>query len=191
MLYKRLTLITFLLTFHWLLLACGPMTIKDEATQSYIPLQGWVLELRQNVTIPPGRTRIFFQEGRLLYGVNEYKPHCHIIVREITEQAQTVYAGRFAIEKVHGRVGEVVMNNLIRLAVVGSADIMADGGNGNGEGMMIYTYFMKLHSDDQPQVTYLACGGVADYPALADYPTLQEIYTSIGDYAVLEPPVEG
>jgi hypothetical protein len=50
---------------------------------------------------------------------------------------------------------------------------------------------MKLHSDNQPQVTYLVCGGVADYPAFADYPTLQDIYTSIGDYAVLVRPVEG
>jgi hypothetical protein len=190
MLYKRLTLITFLLTVHWLLLACGPMTIKDEVTQSYIPLQGWVLELRQDVTIPPGRSRVFFQEGRLLYGVNEYKPHCHIIVREITDQAQTVRAGRFTIENVYGRDGEVVMNDLIRLAAVGSTDIMADGGNGNGEGLKIYSYFMRLHSDNQPQVTYLACGGVADYPAFADYPTLQDIHTSIGDYAVLLPPVE-
>ena len=189
MMNKRLALITFLLTSHWLLLACGSMTIKDEATQSYIPVQGWVLELRQNVTIPPGRTRVFFQEGQLLYAVNEYKPHCHISVREITEQAQTVYAGRFTIEKVYGRDGEVVMKDLIRLAAVGSAGIMADGGN--GEGMKIYSYLMKLHSDNQPQVTYLACGGVADYPAFADYPTLQDIYTSIGDYAVLVRPVEG
>ena len=191
MLYKRLSLITFLLTFPWLLLACGSMTIKDETTQSYIPIHGWVLELRQNVTIPPGRTRVFFQEGRLLYGVNEYKPHCHISVREITEQAQTVYTGRFTIEKVYGRDGEVVMRDLIRLAAVGSADFMADGGNGNGEGMKIYSYIMKLHSDIQPQVTSLVCGGVADYPAFADYPTLQDIYTSIGDYAVLVRPAEG
>jgi hypothetical protein len=90
---------------------------------------------------------------------------------------------------VYGRDGEVVMKDLIRLAAVGSADIMADGGN--GEGMKIYSYLMKLHSDYQPQVTYLACGGVADYPAFADYPTLQDIYTSIGDYAVLVRPVEG
>jgi len=191
MLYKRLCLITFLLTFHCLLLGCGSMTIKDEATQSYIPVQGWVFELRQDVSIPAGRARVFFQEGRLLYGVNEYKPHCHISVRNITEQAQTVYAGRFTIEKVYGRDGEIVMNDLIRIAAVGSADIMADGGNGNGEGMKIYSYIMKLHSDNQPQVTHLACGGVADYPAFADYPTLQDIDTAIGDYAVLVRPGAG
>ena len=167
------------------------MTIKDEATQSYIPVQGWVFELRQDVSIPAGRARVFFQEGRLLYGVNEYKPHCHISVRNITEQAQTVYAGRFTIEKVYGRDGEIVMNDLIRIAAVGSADIMADGGNGNGEGMKIYSYIMKLHSDNQPQVTHLACGGVADYPAFADYPTLQDIDTAIGDYAVLVRPGAG
>lgn len=183
--YKRLNFIMYLLALHGLLTACSTMTIKDEATRSYIPMQGWVLELHRDVSIPPQRARVFFQDGRLQYGVNEYRPHCHISVRRLSAQDQTVHAGRFSIEKVYGRVGEVVTGDHIQLAAAGSADIMAEGGNGNGEGLKIYSYIMKLRSDQQPQVTHLVCGGVADMPALADYPTLQDIVNALGDYATL------
>jgi len=64
------------------------------------------------------------------------------------------------------------------------ATIIASGG-GNGEGLLMYTYFMALHSDKQPQVTYFVCRGAFDTPAFAAYPTLQDIQTAMGDYATL------
>ena len=174
-----------LITFHWLLSACGPVTIKDTATQSYIPIEGWILELHQNVVIPAGRTRVFFQDGRLLYAINEYKPHCQLRIRDISEQSQTVQAGRFTIEKVSGSVDEVVSNDPILLAAASTTVIAGDGGDGNGENRLIYLYFMGLHADKQPHVTYLVCGGASEEPFLANYPTIQDIYTSMGDYATL------
>jgi len=188
--YKRLTFITLLFTFHWLLLACGSMTIKDTTTQSYIPIQGWILELHQNVVIPPGRTRVFFQGGRILYAVNEYEPHCQLRVRDISEQPQAVHADRFTIDKVFGNVGEIVSTERILLAAAG-ATVIADGGNGNGEGRLIYFYFMGLHADKQPHVTYLVCGGASEEPSRAEYPTLQDIVTSMGNYATLILPGDG
>lgn len=181
--YMRLTFITFLFTFHWLLLACGPMTIKDTTTQSYIPIQGWILELHQNVVIPSERTRIFFQEGRLLYAVNEYKPHCQLRVRDISEQPQVIHADRFTIDKVFGSIDEIVSNDRILLAAA-SATVIA-GGDGNGENRLTYFYHMRLHSDEQPHVTHLVCGGALEEPFLAAYPTIQDIYTSMGGYATL------
>jgi hypothetical protein len=49
----------------------------------------------------------------------------------------------------------------------------------------MYTYFMGLHSDRQPHVTYFVCGGAFEEPALADYPTLQDIQAAMGGYATL------
>ena len=183
--YKRLTFITLLSTFHWLLIACGSMTIKDTTTQSYIPIQGWILELHQNVVIPAGRTRVFFQGGRILYAVNEYEPHCQLRVRDISEQPQAVHADRFTIDKVFGNVGELVSTDSILLAAAGATVIAGGGGNGNGEGRLIYFFFMGLHADKQPHVTYLVCGGASEEPFRAEYPTLQDIVTSMGDYATL------
>jgi hypothetical protein len=192
MLYKRLTIITFLSALHLLLLACGPATIKDTTTRSYIPIQNWVLELSRDVVIPPGRTRVFFQQGSLLYGINEYEPHCQLRIRDISNQPQLVQADRFDIDEVFGTVDQIVTNDRIRLAAVGVTVIAGGGGNGNGNGesRQIYFYFMGLRSDKQPHVTYLVCGGALEEPAIADYPTIQDIRISMGDYATLILPTD-
>ena len=166
------------------------MTIMDTSTRSYFPIEGWILELHRDVAIPSGRTRVFFQGGRVLYAADEYQPHCQLTVRNLSDQPQTIHAGRFVIERVFGKVGETVSSDSIRLAASVTPALIADGGNGNGEGPQIYTYHMKLKSEDQPHVTYLVCGGAADFPALADYPTLQDIHTSLGNLAGLVLPAD-
>jgi hypothetical protein len=185
---RRFTVIGLFVACAWLLSACGPMTIRDTATHTFVPIQGWVLELHQDVTIPPNRTRIFFQEGRASYGINEYEPHCQLRVRPISERPQPVHADRFTIEKVFGNVDSIVSNDPIRLAAAGTAVVMGGGGDGDGPSRVIYFYFMGLHSDKQPDVSYLVCGGALDDAALARYPTLQEIRTAMGDYATLVTP---
>jgi len=192
MLYRRSACITFLFSLQCLLSACGSVTIRDTATQSNIPIQGWMLELHRDVVIPPHRTRVFFQAGRLIYGINEFEPHCQLRVRDISEQAQDVHADLFTIGKVFGTLDQIVSNEPVRLAAAGGAFIVGGGnGNGNGESRQMYLYFMALHAEKQTNVTYLVCGGALDDPALAEYPTIQEIRTAMGDYATLVLPDQG
>jgi hypothetical protein len=167
------------------------MTIMDTTTQSYLPIQGWVLVLHQNVVISPGRTRVFFQGGRLLSAVNEYEPHCQLRVRDLSEEPRTVHADRFTIDRVFGNFGEIVHNDHIRLASASAAVIADGGGDGDAESRLIYFYFLGLHADEQPNVTYLVCGGASEEPALARYPSIQDIYTALGDYATLLLPGDG
>lgn len=184
MIPRRWILITLMFGCHCLS-ACGPLTIKDTTTQSFIPLQRGVLELHQDVVIPARRTRVFFQDGRLIYGINEYAPHCELRVRDISEQTQTVTADRFTIDKVFGTLDEIVSSGPVRVASAGATIIASGGGGGNGETRLMYTYFMALHSDQQPNVSYFVCGGAFEEPAFVDYPTLQDIHTATGDYATL------
>lgn len=150
-------------------------------------MQRGVLELHQNVTIPAHRTRVFFQDKRSLYGIDEYYPHCELRVRYLSQQTQTVEADRFTIDEVFGTLDQVVSNDRSRVVTVGATVIAGGGGNGggNGEGRQMYLYFMALHSDQQPQVTCPVRGGALLEPAFADYPSLQDIQTAIGDYATL------
>lgn len=187
MIARRWIPIAFLFICHCLS-ACGPLTIKNTTTQSFVPIQHGVFELHEEVVIPANRTRVFFQKGRLLYGINEWYPHCQLRVRNILEQAQTVKADRFTIDKVFGTLEQVVSNDPVIVAAVGASVIAGGGGGnggGNGEGREMYTYFMALRSEEQPQVTFLVCGGAVLEPALAEYPTLQDIQTALGDYATL------
>jgi len=187
MIPRRWILMACLLSCHCLS-ACGPLTIKDTTTQSFTPLQRGVLELHQEVVIPANRTRVFLQQGRLLHGINEYYPHCQLRVRNILEHAQTVQADRFTFDKVFGTLDQVVSSDPVQVAAVGATVIAGGGGGnggGNGEGRQMYMYFMALHSEQQPQVTYLVCAGALVEPFFADYPSLQDIQTALGDYATL------
>lgn len=190
MLYQRLTGVTLLIILQALLTACGPVTIRDTDNQLNIPIQDWQLVLHRGVTIPANRTRIFLQNGRLVYGINEFEPHCQIRVKTIAEHTQTIAADQFRIERVFGTEDQVVTSGRIRLAANGGM-VMAGGGNGNGESRIIYLYFLTLKSDKQPQVSFLVCGGLLDEPPLADYPSVQDIRRSLGDVAELIIPGEG
>ena len=168
--------------------ACGPLTIKDTTTQSFIPIQRGVLELHQDILIPANRTRVFLQKGHILYGINEWYPHCQLRVRNILDQAQNVQADRFTIDNVFGTLDQVVSSDTVRVAAAGSTVVAGGGGGnggGNGEGRQMYTYFMALRSEQQPQVTFLVCGGALLEPAFAEYPSLQDIQTALGNYATL------
>jgi hypothetical protein len=50
--------------------------------------------------------------------------------------------------------------------------------------MKIYTLY--LHSDRQPDLLSLVCGGAFDSPALASRPTLQDIESALGEYATFK-----
>ena len=84
----------------WLLAACGPLVIRDDARKEYVPLRSAVLELHRDVDIPPERTRVFFQDGQVQSGLDEFRPHCELTVRNLLDQPQTVYSDRFLVTRV-------------------------------------------------------------------------------------------
>ncbi len=184
---RRSVLMTLLLVGCYCLCACGSLTIRDVEKQEFVPIERGILELHRDIVISPHRTRVFFQKGQIVYGVNEYDPHCQLRVRELSEEAQIVQSDRFSIDEAYGSVDEIVSSGDTQVASSVSANLFAGGGSGDGNGEMrlMYTYHMSLHSDRQPFVTYLVCGGAFEEPAFADYPTLQDIEVALGHYATL------
>jgi hypothetical protein len=168
-----------------LLAACGPLSIRNEATRGYVPLRNASLELRQDVIVTPERARVFFQDGVVQPGVNEYRPHCELTIRNLADRPQTIHAGRFTVERVSADIVHVVTSGDVVVAMNAEFQLTS-GGGGDGEGRMMKAYTLYLHSDRQPEVLSLVCGGAFDLPALATRPSLQDIQTALGDYATLE-----
>ena len=166
--------------------ACGPLTIKNEDTGSYVPAHRGKLELHQDVVVPPGRARVFFQAGKVgSGGINEFRPHCELTVKTLMDEPQTIHADTFTIDRVSRSIEQVVMSK--RVLVASLIDFqLANGDGGNGESMQMHIYIMNLHSDEQPLVQYLVCGGAFDEPALARGPTIQDIAAALGTFATLE-----
>jgi hypothetical protein len=175
-----------------LLTACGPLVIRNEATREYVPLQNASLQLHRDVVVPPERARVFFQQGMVQSGVNEYRPHCELTVRNLVNRPQTIHADRFIVERVSADIVHVVTSGDVVVAVNANIQLISGGGGGDGggdgEGRQMKIYTLYLHSDRQPEVLSLVCGGAFDFPALASRPSLQDIATALGDYATLVPP---
>jgi hypothetical protein len=189
MMADRLTIAAALLA-AWLLAACGPLLIRNEATREYVPLRNASLELHRDVVVPPDRARVFFQDGVAQSAINEYRPHCELTVRNLVDQPQTIHADHFTVERVSSDIVRVVDSGGVVVAL--SADIQlasGDGGGdggGDGEGRLMKIYTLYLHSDRQPDVLSLVCGGAFNLPALAARPSLQDIDSALGDYATLQ-----
>jgi len=178
------------LTAAWLLAACGPLLIRDEATRNYVPLREAVLELHRDVIVTPERARVFFQQGEVQPGVNEYRPHCELTIRKLADRPQTIHADRFTVERVSADIVHVVTSGDVVVAVNVDFQLTSGGGGGDGggdgEGRLMKIYTLYLHSDRQPEVSSLVCGGAFDLPSLATRPSIQDIQAALGDYATLE-----
>jgi hypothetical protein len=173
-----------------LLAACGPLLIRNEAARSYVPLRDASLELHRDAVVPPERARVFFQEGVVQPGVNEYRPHCELTIRTLVDRPQTIHADRFTVERVSADIVHVVTSGDVVVAVNVDFQLTSGGGGGagggDGEGRLMKIYTLYLHSDRQPDVLSLVCGGAFDLPALATRPSIQDIQTALGDYATIE-----
>lgn len=167
-----------------LMTACGPLSIRNEETGKYIPITRATLELHREVEVPAGRSRIFFQGGAMAYAAGELQPHCELAVNKPLDMPLRIHADSFSVERVSSTIEDVVNAGRIRLASLGD-HYLAGGGGGNGEDPQMRAYIMHLHSERQPHVRFLVCGGAFDSPALAKRPSLQEITAALGDYATL------
>jgi len=173
-----------------LLAACGPLLIRNEVTREYVPLQNASVELHRDVVIPPGRARVFFQDGVVQPAINEYRPHCELTVRNLAERPQTIHADHFTVERGTSDIVHVVTTGGVVVVVSADFQLSSGGGGGDsggdGEGRLMKIYTLYLHSDRQPDVLSLVCGGAFDLPAQAARPSLQDIKTALGDYATLQ-----
>ena len=163
------------------LYGCGPVVIRDAATGKHVSIQRGSFELRKTVEIPAGRTRIYFQSGRQVRGVNEFQPHCQLEVNTILEQTRDLEVDVFAVTSVATRSDQVVMAPpAVQVAVLGGFGLW-----GAGESRRMYVYVFGLRSDRQPDVRSLNCGGAFDVPMLAELPTLQEVQEALGEFGTL------
>lgn len=169
----------------FLLQACTPLTIRDAATHTYVPMQTGSLELHREVNFPRERTRVFFQDGEVVPSLNEFKPHCQLEIGPLRDEVQWVQPDRFEITRIATRVDPVVMRQPVRLAALGMGIGASFAGMDGGVTRQTQVFLFRLHSERQPQVRQLNCGGAFEDPGLSEWPTLQDIARSLGEYATL------
>lgn len=161
-------------------------TVRDPASGGFRQLQGGELVLRQALTVPPGRARVFLQDGSdgaVAGRFDQYRPHCALEIDRVDHAGLTIEPGRFLITRVQHSLVEVVQAEPVQVA----ARNLAFGIYGRSSSAYHEGYHLWLASQRQPSVRRLSCYGVyAEPPDLAP-PTLAEIRWAIGGVAEIVP----
>jgi hypothetical protein len=168
-----------------LLSGCGPLVIRDDERNAYVPIQTGTFELHKDVTIRAGRTRAYLQDGAIVPGVNEFRPHCQLDVNTLQDVPRTIKPDQFNITRISMRTDEIVQASPLRLAALGDIGLAASDAFDGGLTRRMYVYLFFLHSDRQPDVRVLICGGAFDDPIDAKLPTLGEIARVLGENGTL------
>lgn len=181
---------TILTSSALLLAACNrSASVLEAPGAAYRTLTGATLVLNQEVVVPAGRARVFIQDGgasvggRSLIGgsFDQYRPHCGLEIRSIDHTGHPIRPDEFQITQVQGSLQEVVLRAPLKVASLGLAGGMDDGGStAYHEG-----YHFWLRSPTQPEVRRLSCYGAYAEPPDLEPPTLEEIGRALGDVAEL------
>ena len=165
--------------------ACATQIPKDTASPYYQVPAGSLVRINRVIEIPPQRTRLFIQHGRLSAGFDHYTPNCNIEVFKRDDFAvQYVEPGGYRITRVQRSQVEVVQAEPLQLAALDSPLLLAlEGGDGNAS---IYEgYHLWLEGPD-PNVMRLSCRGAYADPSEAYPPSIDQIRQALGGLITLE-----
>ncbi len=143
-----------------------------------------MLEVLKPVNTEPGWARAFLQHGALQhYGdFSRYHPFCYLELNLVQDRPQTIGPGQFEIRAIRRHYEEVVRNENLRYASLW----FVDSDVSDQTQMLVFL----LHSEQQPGVRALVCGGAFDAPSRAAAPTPSQIAETLGDYARLRSTAE-
>lgn len=185
-----------------LLAAC--QVAPDPGSPFYMPPVGSKLILNQGFVMPPQELKIFVQDGRLIYGANEYYPFCKFELRDLKDTPQEVRSDEFNIYNVSRQTGVFAALDrfdkrslLASIGVVGGYGGIGVGIGGPGIGIfdgkpspIVYGIRMDLSSPRQPNVFRMTCGHLQDPDMGARYLSIDEIRQALGKAFTLRLPQE-
>ena len=176
----------FFLSGFFLLVACAN-NIKDVNSPFYQPPVNAHFQIHHPITIPADRASVFIQEGKTRGGsFNHFMPHCRLEVRHVLEVPQVVQPGEFTVTRVYRDLPPVV-----ELKPVLYADSGASSSDSGLPMDLIYVIYMRLSSEEQPDVLNITCGGSTDDPSAVVPPSIEGIRGTLGGLAsLLLPKVE-
>jgi hypothetical protein len=167
----------------FLLAGCQTVPPTGDAAWLYAVKPGATLRLNKVITMPAHTATVYLQGGRFRsYSSRDlYRPNCEFVVRTVAEKPRQVQPGDFAVTRVtHGE------DYYAAAAMVAGLGISVGVGDASPSNTYNFVTELTLHSDSQPDVLYLSCAQVADYPT-GEHITLGEFKQAVGSYFTLIP----
>jgi hypothetical protein len=156
-------------------------TPVDSSSPYYRLPVGSKVVLKQDLAVPPGRTRLFLQQGQtmMLGDFDRYLANCNFEISSLSEASQTIQSQQFTVSKVEDLMVEVVQQDSQQL-------FLKVGMDDSATPMVTRGYHFWLSSAHQSDVIRLSCRGAFDDMWAALPPTLEEIRHAVGDLIELQ-----
>lgn len=171
-----------------LLAGCESTAIRDERSPFYLPPAGSKLILNQPLSIPAGMLSAYVQDGRPVYGANEYYPFCRFELYALSAGSRVVQPDTFEIYRVSRQTGIFASIDKRRLlAGVGPGVELAMSDLDDGKpSPIVYGVRMDLRSAKQPEVFRITCGHLQDPNMEARFLSIAEIRQAMGGVFTLQ-----
>lgn len=174
--------------------ASGPYPVTSPYYQ--IP-PGSLLEVKQTLTIPANRARVYLQYGKVITEKQKdrYQPNCWFLSWKLMETQQTIMPDTFTVMRSAKAEDYVQNTSSIKLA---SRSISVESGIGvsigarDGTGVLggdapmatVFTTQLFIQSEKQPDIRMLECSHWDD-PSTGEHLTVQQIQDALGTIVTL------
>lgn len=159
-----------------LLAACQALDYEGQAPAYRIPT-GTVLELHRDLVVPPGQAGVNIQ-GTAIGNRYRYDAVCRLEVLTVNDSPRPVRTDHFTVERV-GREWEIFSSRVSGLRYVALFER-------DGPHLLLFTTFMYLRSERQPDVFRLACGHLQNSDQNPRHLTVAEIRATLAPVMTLQ-----
>lgn len=172
--------------------ACSSLVVTDSASPFYVPPVGSRVVVKQPLAVPPGKTRVFLQYGKVIPRSerDDYAVNCNFDINTLSDSPRIIEVGSYTVSRSLRRSDDIVSREPLQLAASGVlAGIMFrhDGGTP----VLFEEVVLSLISTPPSDVRELACRGAIAEPPEMRLPTLAEMRRALGAYATIEVPEDG
>ncbi|MEE8512614.1 MAG: hypothetical protein V3S36_08215 [Acidiferrobacterales bacterium] len=132
------------------------------------------ITLKQQLTIPARRDRIYLVDGQVLQwqDVNIYRAYCMLQVFTVKAVAQTVKPTQFVVQRVF-------QDTIFQLALQGPVQVAQVDRDGGVMEYRVVVTVMELFSENEPEVIRLTCGRW-ELPPDMPHVTINDIHKQLG-----------
>lgn len=166
----------WLLVVSLLLAACQALDYEGQAPAYRIPT-GTVLELHRDLIVPPGQAGVNIQ-GTTIGDRYRYDAVCRLELLTVDDSPRPVRTDHFTVERV-GREWEIFSSRASGLRYVALFER-------DGPHLLLFTTFLYLRSERQPDVFRLACGHLQNSDQNPRHLTVAEIRATLAPVMTLQ-----
>lgn len=178
--------------------ACSQWQVTNPASPYFMPLPGSKIIVHQRLEVPGGRTRVFFQYGKLIphRSIFQYDVNCELEINKLADTVRYIEPGTYTVTRTRRQYESVILNEQpdqpVQLAALDTsvADIRASAEDSGGSSMQFEIIRLRLQGEENALLNGLACRGALADPANMQMPTLAEMRQALGKYVSIETPQE-